>query len=142
MPAFDTLIINGRIIDGSGNPWFEGDVALSGDQIAAVTPPGRIAQRQAASVIDAAGHFVCPGFIDIQSHSIYPLMIDGRCVSKITRVASITACSLGAADNQSGTGYEPTVVVSMSQTARLTEREWSIPTLLRSPAVARDRQNA
>lgn len=83
--TYTTLIRNGQIIDGSGNPWFYGDVALSGDKIAAIAPPGRIAPDQAAHVVDAAGHVVCPGFIDIQSHAIVPLMIDGRCLSKITQ---------------------------------------------------------
>ncbi len=85
MAHFDTLIHNGRIIDGSGNPWFSGDVALAGDSIAAVTAPGQIPHNAAAHHVDAQGHVICPGFIDIQSHSIYPLMIDGRCVSKITQ---------------------------------------------------------
>jgi N-acyl-D-amino-acid deacylase len=87
MPThFDTLITGARIIDGSGNPWFRGDVAISGDSLAAITPPGQISPRQAAAVISpGADHVVCPGFIDIQSHSIAPLMMDGRCLSKITQ---------------------------------------------------------
>ncbi|MBT7456286.1 MAG: D-aminoacylase [Gemmatimonadetes bacterium] len=85
MASFDTLIHGGRIIDGSGNPWFEGDVALAGDMIAAIAPPGQIPHSAAVRRVDATGSIVCPGFIDIQSHSIYPLMIDGRCVSKITQ---------------------------------------------------------
>ncbi|MDA0334845.1 MAG: D-aminoacylase [bacterium] len=83
--TFDTLITGGRIIDGSGNPWFRGDVALDGDRIAAITPPGTIPAASAATHIDIADAVICPGFIDIQSHSIYPLMVDGRCVSKITQ---------------------------------------------------------
>ncbi|MBT6146844.1 MAG: hypothetical protein HOH74_15515 [Gemmatimonadetes bacterium] len=85
MARFDTLIHNGRIIDGSGNPWFEGEVALLGDTIAAIEPAGRIPRTSAARLVDAGGAVICPGFIDIQSHSIYPLMVDGRCVSKITQ---------------------------------------------------------
>lgn len=85
MARFDTLIHNGRIIDGSGNPWFAGEIALVDDRIAAIEPPGRIPPTAAACRVDAAGGVICPGFIDIQSHSIYPLMIDGRCVSKITQ---------------------------------------------------------
>lgn len=82
---FDTLICNGKVIDGSGNPWFYGDVAILNDHIAAIAPPGRIEKTQAQTVIDATGMVVCPGFIDIQSHSILPLMHDGRCLSKITQ---------------------------------------------------------
>ena len=82
---FDVLIQNAKIIDGTGNPWFYGDVALQGDRIAAITPPGRIAAEQVKEMVDASGLVVCPGFIDILSHSIVPLMIDGRCLSKITQ---------------------------------------------------------
>jgi N-acyl-D-amino-acid deacylase len=85
MSDLDVLITNGRIVDGSGAPWFYGDVALSGDRIVEVAPPGRIAPERSREQVDAAGMIVCPGFIDIQSHSILPLMVDGRCLSKITQ---------------------------------------------------------
>lgn len=81
----DVLIRGAKIIDGTGNPWIYGDVALSGERIAAIAPPGRIDAASAAIVVDATGMVVCPGFIDIQSHSIIPLMRDGRCLSKITQ---------------------------------------------------------
>jgi len=83
--ALDTLITGGRVIDGSGNPWFRGDVGLAGDRIAAIAAPGTIPLSAARSHLDVADAVVCPGFIDIQSHSIYCLMVDGRCVSKITQ---------------------------------------------------------
>lgn len=85
MSTFDTLIRQAKVVDGTGNPWFYGDVALRGDRIAAITPPHRISADQAATVVDATGMVVCPGFIDILSHSILPLMIDPRCLSKITQ---------------------------------------------------------
>lgn len=81
----DILIKGGKIVDGSGNPWFYGDVAIKGDTILDVRPAGRIAESGAAEIVDASGMVVCPGFIDIQSHSIVPLMVDGRCLSKITQ---------------------------------------------------------
>lgn len=82
---FDVLIQNGNIVNGSGNPWFLGDIAIAGDRIAEVACPGHIPETRAKEVIDATGMVVCPGFIDIQSHSILPLMQDGRCISKITQ---------------------------------------------------------
>ncbi len=81
----DILITGGRVVDGSGNPWSYADVVIVGDRIAALLPPGQFAASQAREVVDAHGLVVCPGFIDIQSHSILPLMIDGRSVSKITQ---------------------------------------------------------
>ncbi len=81
----DVLIRGVRVVDGTGNPWFYGDVALSGDRVLDVTRPGRIPSDQAREVVDATGLVVCPGFIDIQSHSIIPLMVDGACLSKISQ---------------------------------------------------------
>ena len=80
-----TLIRNARIVDGSGSPWRFGDVALTGDRIAAVAPPGAIPVDSCAELVDAAGHVVCPGFVDILSHSILSLMVDGRSLSKIAQ---------------------------------------------------------
>ena len=68
MPGYTALITGARVVDGSGNPWFRGDVALAGDRIAAVAPPGAIPPSSARTVVDAADAVVCPGFIDIQSH--------------------------------------------------------------------------
>src|SRR6185437_13943625 len=48
-------------------------------------PPGSLPADGVREVVDATGMVVCPGFIDIQSHSIIPLMVDGRCLSKITQ---------------------------------------------------------
>src|SRR5712692_4026265 len=62
----DVLIRNGRVIDGTGNPWFRAAVAIRGDTIAAVGPlTGATARR----VIDAEGRVVAPGFIDIHTHA-------------------------------------------------------------------------
>jgi len=83
--GYTTLIRGARIVDGSGNPWRYGDVALGVDRIVALAPPGRIAAEAATEVIDATGLVVAPGIIDIQSHSIVSLMRDGRCLSKITQ---------------------------------------------------------
>lgn len=79
-PQYDLLITNGRIIDGTGNPWFHGDVAIVGDKIVAV---GRVPAGKAKRVIDAKGLTVAPGFIDIHSHSDDLILEDGRAQSKI-----------------------------------------------------------
>ena len=79
------LIRNGKIVDGSGNPYFYGDIAITNDRITDITHPGRIPDSQAEEIIDASDMVICPGFIDIQSHAIIPLMYDGRCISKVTQ---------------------------------------------------------
>lgn len=81
----DLLIAGGRVVDGTGNPWFYGDVAVRGDRIVDIAPAGRLAPEQARSLVDARGMVVCPGFIDIQSHSILTLMTDGRSLSKVAQ---------------------------------------------------------
>lgn len=60
------LIKNGRVLDGSGNPWIYADVLLRGDRIAAV---GKLGDVQADEVVDAMGLYVAPGFIDTHTHS-------------------------------------------------------------------------
>src|SRR6476619_6510728 len=81
----DVLIANGRVVDGTGNPWRYADLAIRADRVAELVPPGLIPPDQAREVVDARGMVVCPGFIDIQSHSILTLMRDGRSLSKITQ---------------------------------------------------------
>ena len=65
-PAFDLLIRNARIVDGTGSPWYRAEIAVRGDVIARIAP--RI-EGAAAGTIDAGGHVVAPGFIDIHSHA-------------------------------------------------------------------------
>ncbi|MFM8272467.1 MAG: N-acyl-D-amino-acid deacylase family protein, partial [Gemmata sp.] len=79
-PEYDLLITNGRIVDGTGNPWAHGDVAIRGDKIVSA---GRVPEGKAKRVIDAKGLVVAPGFIDIHSHSDELLLEDGRAHSKI-----------------------------------------------------------
>ncbi|HEY7286651.1 MAG TPA: D-aminoacylase [Vicinamibacterales bacterium] len=63
---YDVLIRNGRVLDGSGNPWRYADIGIRGGRIADM---GRLANASAARVIDAAGLVVSPGFIDVHSHA-------------------------------------------------------------------------
>lgn len=79
---YDLLIRGGRIVDGTGSPWYRGDVAVRGDRIAAV---GLLPGARARDTIDASGLIVAPGFIDMLGHSEYPLLRDPRAISKITQ---------------------------------------------------------
>jgi N-acyl-D-amino-acid deacylase len=65
-PQYDLIVRGGVVIDGSGNPWFRGDVAVAGDRIVAVAPT---IEAAAVREIDARGKVVTPGFIDVHTHA-------------------------------------------------------------------------
>ena len=71
--AFDILILNGVIVDGTGSPRYRGDVGISNGRIEAI---GSLGGVEAARRIDAAGHVVAPGFIDMHTHSDVTLLDD------------------------------------------------------------------
>jgi N-acyl-D-amino-acid deacylase len=77
---FDVLLINGRIVDGTGAPGFLGDVGIVGDRIAAM---GALKDASAATTIEAAGLVVAPGFIDLLGQSEFNVLVDGRAASKL-----------------------------------------------------------
>jgi len=79
-PSFDVIIANGRIVDGTGAPWFKGDVGIVGDRITAI---GALNGATAATRIDAANLVVSPGFIDLLGQSEFNVLVDGRAASKI-----------------------------------------------------------
>jgi N-acyl-D-aspartate/D-glutamate deacylase/photosystem II stability/assembly factor-like uncharacterized protein len=77
---YDLLIRNGRVVDGSGKPAFNADVAIAGDRIMRI---GDLSKETAARVIDARGLVVAPGFIDMLGQSETYLLIDPRAMSKV-----------------------------------------------------------
>ncbi|MCX6642738.1 MAG: D-aminoacylase [Candidatus Bathyarchaeota archaeon] len=77
---YDILIENGYVLDGSGNPWFKANIGVVDDRIVSI---GSLKGAQAERKVNANGHIVAPGFIDIHSHSDIPLLIDPRVESKI-----------------------------------------------------------
>lgn len=79
---FDVVILNGKIIDGSGNPWYAGDVGIRGDRIASI---GKLQGARAKTIIDAHGLVIAPGFIDMLGQSEFPLLIDNRAVNKLSQ---------------------------------------------------------
>ena len=79
-PLYDILIRNGRVYDGTGSSGITASVAIRGDRIAAVGP---IADASAATVVDATGLAVAPGFINMLSWADEPLLVDGRSQSDI-----------------------------------------------------------
>ena len=79
-PGYDVLIRNARIVDGTGNPWFSGEIAIKDGRIAAV---GHLGSATALRVIDATGLVAAPGFIDLHTHSDLTLLADGTAQSKV-----------------------------------------------------------
>jgi len=79
-PRFDVVIVNGRIVDGTGAPWFRGDVGITGDRISAI---GALGDATAGVKIDATDLIVAPGFIDLLGQSEFNVLVDGRAASKI-----------------------------------------------------------
>lgn len=79
---YDIIIKNGEIVDGTGNPWVSGDIALRGDRIAKI---GKLDDATAKRVIDARGLMVSPGFIDMLGQSEMALLIDNRSLSKLSQ---------------------------------------------------------
>jgi len=82
-PQFDVLIRNGRVFDGSGNPWFRADIGIVGDRITFIGPADE--KATAKQTIDAKGLVVAPGFIDMLGQSETTLLIDKKAVSKLTQ---------------------------------------------------------
>ncbi|HVO97920.1 MAG TPA: D-aminoacylase [Bryobacteraceae bacterium] len=83
---YDAVLSGGRIVDGTGNAWFYGDLAIRDGKIARIAPPGLLKNAPALERIDVTGLVVAPGFIDIQSQSRAEFLIkDGRVISKVTQ---------------------------------------------------------
>src|SRR3954468_828113 len=82
-PQYDVLIRNGKVVDGSGNPWVYADVGIIGDRIAFIGHAD--SEVTAKRVIDAKGLVVAPGFIDMLGQSETPVLIDKTVFSKITQ---------------------------------------------------------
>ena len=78
---FDLLIRNGLVIDGSGNPGYHATVGVVGDELRLIR--GDTSALQAARTIDATGHVVCPGFVDLHSHGGLTIMREPHHLPKV-----------------------------------------------------------
>ena len=78
--TYDIVITNGRIIDGTGSPWYSGEIGIRGGKIASI---GNLRDAPRARTIDARSQVVAPGFIDMLGQSEYTILVDPRLPSKI-----------------------------------------------------------
>jgi N-acyl-D-amino-acid deacylase len=107
--VLDLLIRGGRVIDGAGNPWFSADVGIAGDRIVAV---GRLGDEPASRTIDAGGLYVCPGFVDMHTHSDLQLLANPAHEAKVHQ--GVTLEVLG----QDGLSYAPVTDEVLEQLRR------------------------
>ena len=94
----DVLLRGGRVIDGAGNPWYRADVGIAGERIVGV---GRLAREPARRNVDVDGLFVCPGFVDMHTHSDLQLLVNPAHEAKVHQ--GVTLEVLG----QDGLSYAP-----------------------------------
>src|SRR5208283_3731825 len=80
--SYDFVITGARVVDGTGAPWFIGDIGIVGDHIAAI---GDLHHAAAKQRMDATGLVASPGFIDVQGQSEFNVLVDNRAASKITQ---------------------------------------------------------
>ncbi len=113
---FDLVIRDGRIVDGSGNPWFLGDVAIRADRIVQV---GRVPPGSARHELNARGLVVAPGFIDMHSHSDYLLLEDGRAESKIRQGVTLEVLGEGSSAGPFQDKLAPHALAGNHQPSRL-----------------------
>lgn len=91
MNSFDLVIKNARIIDGTGSPWYRGDVGIRDGKIAYI---GKIESSENAEIIDAKDKVLAPGFIDCHTHSDFLLLREPEMTSKLAQ--GITTVMIGA----------------------------------------------
>jgi N-acyl-D-amino-acid deacylase len=93
---YDLLIRHGRIVDGTGAPWYRADVAIRDGSIAAI---GRLAKASATRTIDATGLVVAPGFIDMMGQTAAPFLQDHKAAANLlTQGITTINCGEGRSD--------------------------------------------
>lgn len=112
---YDIIVRDGIIVDGTGNPWFHGSVAIKDGRLAAI---GRLPHQRANQTIDARGLVIAPGFIDMHSHSDTLLLEDGRAQSKIRQGVTTEILGEGSSAGPSLGKRTPYILNTRDRTLR------------------------
>src|SRR5829696_3070865 len=115
-PSYDLVIRNGKIIDGSGNPWFQGNVAIKDDRIVALGRASGTGKRE----INATNLVIAPGFIDMHSHSDFVLFEDGNAESKIRQGVTTEVIGESSSAGPFQGKLKPKTVTFGNQSAEIT----------------------
>ncbi len=99
---YEILIRNGKIVDGTGDPSFHGDLGIKGGKIVSM---GKLPKKTATRTIDAEGLVISPGFFDMHNHSDDTVLVDGDAMSMITQ--GVTSMILGEGNSQAPTQRFP-----------------------------------
>ncbi len=114
---FDVVVKNGRLLDGTGNPWFKADIGIKNGKVLEI---GDLSSEDANRIIVAKGLVVCPGFIDMHSHSEYSLLANSKAESKIRQ---------GVTTEVNGNcGDSPTPIEGITAEAAEEAKEYKIDT--------------
>src|SRR5262245_59411029 len=108
---FDLVLAGGRVVDGTGSPWFRADVGIRGDRIAAV---GALGQAEARRRLDVSGRVVAPGFVDTHVHADLALLADPLHEAAIRQ--GVTTYLLG----QDGVAMAPAAPATLAYMRRYT----------------------
>ncbi len=123
--VFDVVIRDGRIIDGTGNPWYRANIGVEGGRIAKISPTPL---KDAEMIVDASGLLVCPGFVNLHSHSDSTVLAHNRaenCLSMglVTELVGSCGGSVAPATEEYREKFEPWVLLEVEEDW-LTLSEW------------------
>jgi N-acyl-D-amino-acid deacylase len=123
--VLDTIVLGANLVDGSGAPGRKADVGIAQGRIAAT---GDLAGREAADRVEAGGQVVCPGFIDMHTHSDLAPLLDPRCASKVRQGVTtelVGHCGFSAFPLLRGTAQERTELGRGVMMGRGIQADWS-----------------
>lgn len=122
MTTYPLVLSHAKILDGCGNPWFWGDVAIRHGRIAAIAPPGTLQGRR---TIDVGGRYLSPGFIDIHTHSDLSILVNRRAESAVRQgVTTHLAGNCGMSPAPVSDTYRDVMIYYWRPTADMPDVTW------------------